>query len=125
MPLPSNPTEHPEYAEWLPITPQLYLHCRFNPLYSALNGYREEPLTSTEASALAQYRQHCQQALKTLYDTLGAFPADNLPIRTPATTFTILSRDYAVYGSMTVLQLNCNGPDVLQPLPAPVPVRAP
>ena len=36
---------------------------------------------------------------------LGTLPADNLPIHTPATTFTILSRDYAVYGNVTVLQL--------------------
>lgn len=73
-------TEHPAAREWLAITPQLVVHCRFNPLYSVLDGYRKEPLTAAESRHLTAYQQHCQQALKTLYDTLGALPADNLPI---------------------------------------------
>ncbi|MCC2545520.1 hypothetical protein LJY25_03620 [Hymenobacter sp. BT175] len=120
MAISHSPTEHPEYQEWLQVTPRLFLHCRFNPLYKVLDGYREEPLSAAETNNLARYRAHCQQSLKTLYDTLGTLPADQLPIRTRATTFTIQSRAYAVYGDVTVLQLKYDGSDVLQPLPDPI-----
>ncbi|TGE17367.1 hypothetical protein [Hymenobacter elongatus] len=108
-------TEHLAAREWLAITPQLVVHCRFNPLYDVLDGYREEPLSTAECSHLTAYQQHCQRALKTLYDTLGALPADNLTIRSPHHVHHLFAGIRGARGRYRG-PLQCEGTDPLQPL---------
>lgn len=102
----------------LQLGPHLFLQCVFNPFYDVLDGIRNEPLTTTEKHRLTAYQQHCQQALKTLYQSLRSLPADRLTVRTAHTTFNIISREYLVYDDCTVVRCKCHGDNPLQPLPA-------